>query len=72
MNVIKGKAQLNKPIHDLCFRKLLILTLLFLNMECQVSMLTIFHDNNQDSFLNKRMFIGHDIWMIEFSQQLSL
>lgn len=67
MNVVHGKTKLHKPVHDLNFCKVLSFAFLFTNMESQVSVFTVFHDDDQDTLLNEGVFVGDDVRMVQFS-----
>ena len=53
MDVIKSEPNLNEPIPNfLLCEVLIVISFSFFDMISQVSNLTIFHDNDEDSLLN--------------------
>ena len=71
MNILQCHTYLNHPLEDLLLTEYLVVLLLLLDMECQVTNLTILHHNDQLVWCPKTFFVGYDIGMVQVFEQTS-
>ena len=72
IRALQGEAELHEPIHNLCFRKPLVLLLLLSDVIREVAMLTEFHDDDENALLDEGVLVGHDVRVIKLPKQISL
>lgn len=71
MNVFQPKAQLNKPLPNLFFRKVQCQFFLLHNPAMQISALGILHNNADLGLFLVGFFIGNDVRMFDLFHGIS-
>lgn len=68
VNILKRETKLHEPIHDFGLSKFLIFAFLLADVICKVTVLAKLHDNDEDTLLDERVLVGHNVGMSELLQ----
>ena len=68
--MLQGKTNLEEPVDNLVFWKILLLLPLFDNSALEIASVSIIHNDTETLLLNKRLFIRNNIWVTHCFQDM--
>ena len=71
VNVLKGQADLDEPVEDVCLREGLLVLDLSLDMVGHVSDFAVLHDDNELFKRKVTLFVRNYVWVLQILQQVN-